>query len=62
MTDFLTALGLMFLIEGSLYALFPDQMKRMMRQALSLEAPSFRSFGLGFAILGFLILTLARNH
>jgi len=38
MIEFFTALGLAFVIEGIIYAAFPDFMKRMMVQILSLPA------------------------
>jgi uncharacterized protein YjeT (DUF2065 family) len=62
MTDFLTALGLMFVIEGVSYALFPDAMKRMMLQALSFPAQHIRIFGLAFAAFGFLIVAVMRGY
>lgn len=46
------AFGLVMVIEGALYALFPDGMKRMM--AVAIEQPSglLRSAGLCLAIAG----------
>ena len=38
MNDFLTAVGLLFVIEGLLYAVFPDGMQRMMQQARGIVA------------------------
>ena len=52
MTDFFAALALVFVIEGALYALFPDAMKRMMEQVISLPSSLLRSVGLAAAGLG----------
>ena len=61
MTDLLTALGLMFVIEGAAYALFPEHMKRMVLQLLTLQISHIRVFGLIFAIFGFLIIAVLRG-
>ena len=52
MTDFLAALALVFVIEGAIYALFPDAMKRMMEQVIPLPSSLLRSVGLAAAGLG----------
>ncbi|WP_138379416.1 DUF2065 domain-containing protein [Luteithermobacter gelatinilyticus] len=52
MNDLLMALGLVLVIEGILYALFPEQMRRMMRAALELSEMSLRISGLVAVILG----------
>jgi uncharacterized protein YjeT (DUF2065 family) len=52
MSDLLTALALVLVIEGSLYALFPDAMQRMMARALELPASTLRYGGLVAAIAG----------
>ena len=60
MTDFtdyiLTALALVFIIEGLMYALFPDAMRRMLEMALMLEAGKLRQTG--FIALAFGGVTL----
>lgn len=61
MGDFLTALGLLFVIEGVLYAMFPEGMQRMMQQAIGL-APSMLCIGGVIAmIFGFLVVWLVRG-
>lgn len=62
MTDFLTALGLMFLLEGALYALFPAQMKSMVLQLLALPEQHIRTFGFVFAAFGFLVVAVLRGY
>ncbi|MBR45207.1 MAG: ubiquitin-binding protein [Rhodospirillaceae bacterium] len=64
MSDFwialLTAIGLVFVIEGAIYSLFPNGMKRMMMVALALPANKLRSMGLAMALVGFVIVWLVR--
>ena len=48
------------MIEGALYALFPQGMQRMMAQALNLSPTVLRFGGLMFAILGFGVVYLIR--
>jgi uncharacterized protein YjeT (DUF2065 family) len=56
----LTAIGLVFVIEGVIYSLFPNGMKRMMVLALGVPAGRLRSMGLGMALFGFCIVWLVR--
>ncbi len=48
----LTALALVFVIEGLVYALFPDAMQRMMKMALDLPPEQLRTAGLFMALAG----------
>jgi uncharacterized protein len=52
MTDLATALALVLVIEGMLYALFPESMKRMVVQVLALPAPLLQKLGLAAACIG----------
>jgi uncharacterized protein YjeT (DUF2065 family) len=52
MKDLGTALALVLVIEGVLYALFPDNMKRMIAQMLTVPAPMLRAVGLAATCLG----------
>jgi len=52
MKDLSTALGLVLVIEGVLYALFPEGMKRMVAQMLAVPAPVLRGAGLAATCLG----------
>ena len=52
MKDLGTALALVLVIEGALYALFPDGMKQMIAQTLTLPAPILRAVGLAAACIG----------
>jgi len=64
MSDFFlalfTAVGLVFIIEGVIYSLFPNGMRRMMKVALSLPTNRLRSMGLAMALFGFAIVWLVR--
>lgn len=55
------AFGLVFVIEGALYALFPDQMRRFMAMSLSLPPDQMRTAGLVALLIGFLIVWLVRG-
>jgi uncharacterized protein YjeT (DUF2065 family) len=61
MGDLLTALGLVLVIEGAVYALFPDAMKRITTQMLQVPSTSLRSAGLFAAVIGFGIVWLVRG-
>ena len=56
--ELLIALALVLVIEGTLYALFPDAMKRMMAQVIVLPSGTIRGFGIGAAVTGVFILWL----
>jgi uncharacterized protein YjeT (DUF2065 family) len=53
MKDFTTALALVFVIEGVLYSLFPDGMKRLVAQVMVLpaSAPSSVSARYGLSVM-----------
>ena len=61
MGDLLTALGLVLVIEGAVYALFPDAMKRITTQMLQVPSTSLRSAGLFAAVTGFGVVWLVRG-
>ena len=55
----LGALGLLLIIEGLLYALFPNRMKNMIRSMLDINNDTLKWGGLASAIVGFLMLWTA---
>ncbi len=57
----LTALSLVFVIEGLVYALFPDAVRRMMAMALTIPTSQFRAFGLVMAVTGFGMALILRH-
>jgi len=50
------ALGLLFFIEGLLFAIFPTRIKNMLKAIDKIPENKLRSMGLFFLILGFLIV------
>ena len=54
----ITAVALVLVIEGAVYALFPEAMKRMILQVAAQPSASLRSAGLFAAIVGVGILWL----
>jgi uncharacterized protein YjeT (DUF2065 family) len=60
MSDFLAALGLVFVIEGLLFAAFPGHAKRAMESVLATPENSLRIIGIGSAIVGLIVLWLVR--
>jgi hypothetical protein len=61
MRDFATALALAFVIEGILYALFPEAMRRMAAQMTSQPILVLRLTGLAAACLGVMVVWLVRR-
>lgn len=61
MTDFLAALGLVFVIEGLVFAAFPGQAKRAMQSVLDTPDVSLRVIGIGSAIVGLILVWLVRG-
>ena len=61
MRDLSTALALVLVIEGILYALFPEAMKRVVAQMLAVPAPLLRTVGLAAACLGVGLVWLVRR-
>jgi len=61
MEDFVTAVGLVLVLEGALYALFPEGMQRMMQQALAMSPSFLRKTGLVVAVTGFFVVWLMRG-
>jgi len=61
MSDFLAALGLVFVIEGLVFAALPAQTKRAMMSVLETPELTLRAIGLGSALIGLLLVWLARG-
>jgi len=59
MNNLLAAFGLVLVIEGALYALFPDFMRRAMAMMLSMEEMQIRISAVVSAVLGLLLVWLA---
>lgn len=56
----LSALAMVLVIEGLLYAAFPDHVRRMMAFALGLPPEKLRMAGLALAGLGFVTLAITK--
>jgi uncharacterized protein YjeT (DUF2065 family) len=61
MTDLLTALALVLVLEGALWAIAPDGMKRAAVVALSMANQQLRTGGLVAVALGVLLVWLMRG-
>jgi len=60
-SDLITALGLVLVIEGVLYALFPNGMRQGLVQMLALQDGTLRTVGLAAAIAGVVIVWFVRG-
>jgi len=58
--DLITAIGLMLVLEGALYALFPNAMKRMAAEMLNASEQSIRVMAVIIAIIGVFIIWIVR--
>ena len=61
MRELIIAFGLFLFIEGILYALFPSKMRNMLKKLEFVKNSQFRSGGLIFAIIGFIIIYYVKN-
>ncbi|VAW15752.1 Putative inner membrane protein YjeT (clustered with HflC) [hydrothermal vent metagenome] len=61
MSDFLVGLALVLVIEGFLYAAFPEAMKRVLEQVRDMPPQVLRVTGLGGFVIGVGIVWLVRR-
>ena len=61
MTDFLAALGLVFVIEGVVFAACPGAAKRAMASVLETPEATLRIVGIVSAVIGVVIVWLIRG-
>jgi uncharacterized protein YjeT (DUF2065 family) len=61
MLDFVVALGLVFMIEGLLFAAFPDAVKRGLSAVLETPVNMLRIIGIVSAIVGLVAIWLVRG-
>jgi uncharacterized protein YjeT (DUF2065 family) len=61
MKDLWTGLALVLVIEGMLYALFPETMKRAAARTVSIPPQSLRLAGLAAACIGVAVVWLVRR-
>jgi uncharacterized protein len=61
MSDFLVALGLVFVIEGLVFAAFPGAAKRAVEHVLETPEAALRLVGIFSAVLGLILIWLVRG-
>lgn len=61
MKIFLSALGLVLILEGIPYFISPPRMKEFMRQIQEMDDGTLRKMGLAAMIMGLLIIYLVRK-
>lgn len=61
MTDLFAALALAIVIEGLLYAAFPEQMKKMLAAIQAMPASTIRAVALACAAAGLILLWFIRG-
>jgi uncharacterized protein len=61
MSDFLVAVGLVFVFEGLVFAGFPGMAKRAMASALETPDATLRVIGIASAVLGVVVIWLVRR-
>ena len=59
--DFLIGLGILFMIEGILFAAAPEWMRRAMKSALATPDNVLRGVGIGSAVAGLFLIWLVRH-
>ena len=60
MSDFLAALGLVFVIEGLIFAAFPGHGKKALQSVMETPEGTMRVIGICSAVIGVLIVWLVR--
>ena len=58
MDVFILAIAVFLLFEGTIYALFPEQTKRLLTTVMSMDTNSLRIFGLIMVTVGAIIVWL----
>ena len=61
MNDLITAIGLLFFIEGFFLAIFPSRIKNILELIKDTPVNKLRLFGLVFLIIGFSIIWYIKN-
>ena len=60
MSDLITAIGLLFFIEGFLLAMFPSRIKNMLKVIENMSENKLRYSGIFFLLIGFIIIWYMR--
>ncbi len=61
MSDLWVAIGLVLVLEGAMYALFPSQMIEMLRKLPEVPPAMLRAIGLVGVAIGWLVVWLVRS-
>ena len=61
MSDLITAIGLLFFIEGLLLAMFPSRIKNMLKFIENMPVNKLRYSGIFFLLIGFIIIWYMRH-
>jgi uncharacterized protein YjeT (DUF2065 family) len=61
MSDFLVALGLVFVIEGVAFAAFPGAARRAMASVLETPDATLRTVGIVSAVIGVIVVWFVRG-
>ena len=59
--DFLIGLGILFVLEGVMFAAMPVWLKRAMKSALAAPDSVLRAAGIGSAVAGLILIWLVRR-
>jgi uncharacterized protein len=59
--DFLIGVGILFVIEGLMFAAAPVWLKRAMKSALETPDQILRAAGIGSAVVGLILIWLVRR-
>jgi uncharacterized protein YjeT (DUF2065 family) len=60
--DFLVGLGMVFVLEGILFAASPAWMRKAMESAMSSPDRVMRAVGIGSAVAGLILIWAVRRH
>ncbi|MDF1685184.1 MAG: hypothetical protein ACJAVO_002567 [Parvibaculaceae bacterium] len=60
MNELLIAIGLVFVLEGLVFAVFPEEWKKMVATAQKMPATELRKIGIGAMALGVFLVWLIR--
>jgi uncharacterized protein YjeT (DUF2065 family) len=61
MSDFVVALGLVFVIEGLIFAVSPSSAKNAMAHVLDTPDGPLRLIGIGSAVMGLILVWVVRG-
>jgi uncharacterized protein len=59
--DFLIGIGILFVIEGLLFAASPAWMRQAMKSAIATPDNVLRAVGIGSAVVGLILIWLVRR-